>query len=381
MKRWTGAFLLAAAVACGSQGDPARPAGARADSPRGGVSIAEPTRGEYAVVSRGVDFFVAPRADAAHFRLRREPRAADPSEDFAAGAVVKVLGARAGWVEVENQGTDELAAQHCLSGIGALDAFHLRVFVRAGAIAPVLARRYTRTYPDGTAVDLLPGLPLGGLGARGRHLSKRAFGTLHLDLPGELVGRSYAAARAPGVAATFRTAAEQAEQIESQETLSSDAHLSAGPHTVVIDGAMMARLRPAAKGILVELADPCARLTALAARSDVGVFGIGGGKAVGYGAKGYGRVTDHDTRYLYPGVALFWEDGSPAGTARAEREYDLWQEHPTRKELACVVHDLLEPGDPNGPNEAERRARPRAATEIVLCFRYDETGYRRNPAD
>ncbi len=332
------------------------------------------------MVSRGVDFFVAPRADAAHFRLRREPRTADPSEDFAAGAVVKVLGTRAGWVEVENQGTGELAAQHCVSGIGALDAFHLRLFVRAGAIAPVLARRYTRTYPDGTAVDLLPGLPLGGLGARGRHLSKRSFGMVHLDLPGELVGRSYPAARAPGVAATFRIAAEKAEKVESKDVLTGDAHLSAGPHTVVTDSAMMARLRPAATGILVELADPCAHFTALARRADVGPFGIGG-KMVELGAMGYGRSTDHDTRYLYPGVALFWEDGSPAGTARAEREYDFWEPHPTRKELACVVHDLLDPGNPNGPNEAARRARPRAVTEIVLCFRYDETGYRPNHGD
>ncbi|HEU5059684.1 MAG TPA: hypothetical protein VFU21_24300 [Kofleriaceae bacterium] len=369
----TGLLLAAAALstACGGGegASPTRSSGAPARA-----AIAAPRAGEYAVVSPAVDFFAAPRRGALHFRARAEPRSADPGQDFAEGVVLRVRGSRGGWIEVENPSLAEVSARHCREALGGLDPFELRFFVPADALAAVVTRRFRKTYADGTAVDLMPGMPLGGAAAGGKQVSRRAFGLLTVDLPPDAVGRSYPAAGA-GLAGQFRRAAERAASVESDQVLAGGARLRAGPHDVVTAVATTTLPRKVAGGLVVTLADPCARVTARAAPDDIGAFGIGGaGGALADTMEGH--LTDHDTRYLYPGVALFWEDGSPAGTARAPRRYDLWRRHPTRQELACIVHDLLHPSRTMAPNEPAARDRPRAPTELTLCFRHDDTKYR-----
>ncbi|HEY8142036.1 MAG TPA: hypothetical protein VIG06_05170 [Kofleriaceae bacterium] len=378
MTQPTGLMLVAAALAaaCGS-GAPAE-RGSRPGSAAAGAreAIAGPRRGEYAVVSHGADFYLAPRENAVHFRAQKEPRTTDATEDFATGVVLRVLGARDGWVEVENPGDEEVEAQHCREALGGLYPFRLHFFVREDALGLVVARRVSQKYPDGTSVDLMPGLPLGRAAPARRHTSRREFGALRLELAAGSVGRSYAPATAD-VAKRFRTAAKAAEEDsgEGKDILTGDATLHAGPHEIVTGKPAYATARRVAGGLLVDLVDPCAAITALARADDVGMFGIGGvGGRLTDQIEGY--VTDHDSRYLYPGVALFWEDGSPAGEARTARRYDYWRRHPTRQELACIVHDLLRPGSTMAPNAPEARDRPRVPTEITICFRYDDTKYR-----
>lgn len=325
------------------------------------------------MVSAAVDYHAAPREDALRFRAQREPRSSDPAEDAARGVVLRVLGVQGGWVEVENPGSDEVAAHHCRDPLAGLDPFRLRFFVSADALAPVLARRFTHRYPDGTAIDLLPGLPLGG-GPPGMQTSRRAFGSLTARLPPAAIALSYPAAPAPAVA-RFRQAADAAASAEGSEIVIGGARLRAGPHSVVTGQAIAATPRRTGGAVLIDLADRCALVTARAAPEDVGAFGIGGAAVAG-GTQMEGHVTDHDSRYLYPGVELFWEDGSPAGTARSARRYDHWRPHAVRRELACIVHDLLRPSATLAPNEPAARDRPRAPTELTLCFRYEDTRYR-----
>jgi hypothetical protein len=143
--------------------------------------------------------------------------------------------------------------------------------------------------------------------------------------------------------------------------------------------AIQVRSKPTPAGALVELDDLCSRVTALAKPDDVGAFAMGNNLMGALSGMGGGGVSDSDTRYLYPKTALFWEDGKPAGEARESRQYDLWHQHPTRPELACIVHDLIQPSDTISPNEPPDRApaHARLPTELTLCFRYADTNYRR----
>ena len=316
--------------------------------------------GAFVVVSHATTFHAAAADDGIRFRAQSGPPPTDAAEDAAGGVVLRVRAASAGWVEVTNPAE---AKGHCGRALDEIEPFELHFFVPAAALVPVVARPYRAAYPDGTSIELRPGLPLGPPDAAGRFPALRPEARLELALPTDAVARGYA-----GPAPAFAPAAPVPDDAP---VLIGGARLTVGPHAVVPRAAMAVRATPRGAGTLVELADDCSKMTALAAPADVGMYGMGAeGGAPGYAIGG--GVTDHDTRYLYPGTALFWADGTPAGQARAERHYDLWHRHPTRPELACIVHDLGEPRDLLGPNE-DHEATP---TELTLCFRYAESNYR-----
>lgn len=363
--------VAALAFGCGrGDGAPASAPATRAQAAAGG-----PRGGDYAVVSHAAPYFIAARADATSFRAQTEPRVPEPEADAAAGIVLRVISARDGWVEVENPSTVELAT-HCRGALDELDPFKLRFFVREDALAWVVTRRYTETYPDGTRIDLMPGLPLGPPDGAGRLPGLRRAVKLLLAMPAGAAGRSYTAPT-PDLAKSFEVD-EEAPWPDDAKGVIGEARLTIGPHELVMRQSDMLVARPTKGGWLVDYRDDCARVTARAQQDEVGMFGVGGDAVEAIDGFGGGGVTDHDTRYLYPGVALFWHDGTPAGEAREQRSYDLWRSHPTRKELACIDHDLAEPWDTLAPQRTEEgeAAGPRPVTFVTLCFRYEDTNYR-----
>lgn len=330
--------------------------------------------GAYVVVSHAATFHASAATGGLGFRAQSDPPLADAAEDAAGGVVLRVRSAKDGWTEVENPTPAELGG-HCRGALEEIAPFRLRFFVPAEALDRVVARPVHERYPDGTAIDLLPGLPLGPPDGAGREPAWREGMTLLLALPADAVARGYAAPTPE----TIRAFAVPSDELpEDAPVLIGGARLTVGPHVVETHQAMSVRARPTAKGVLVDLADACSKLTALAKPEDLGVFGYGGPSGTMSSASA-GAVTDTDTRFLYPGTALFWADGTPAGEAREERSYDLWHHHPTRKDLACIVHDLAHPEDTFGPNQPPERAPPHPPrpTELTLCFRYADTNFRR----
>ena len=338
--------------------------------------------GAYVVVSHASTFHASAATDGIRFRAQTDPPLADAAEDAAGGVVLRVRSVENGWAEVENPAPAELGG-HCRGALEEIAPFRLRFYVPAEALDRVVARPVHERYPDGTSIDLLPGLPLGTPDGAGREPAWRSNVTLHLALPADAVARGYAAP-APETIRAF--AVPPGELPEDAPVLIGGARLTVGPHVVETHQAMSVRAHPIAEGVLVELADACSKLTALAKPEDIGPFGYGGPPgSMAYGASGH--VTDHDTRYLYPGTALFWADGTPAGEARAERSYDLWHRGTTRKDLACIVHDSRAPRTPSVPTSRPsarrrtRRSRPSSRSASATPTRISASEHaRRTPS-
>src|SRR5262249_7556764 len=152
-----------------------------------------------------------------------------------------------GWVEVENPTAAELTG-HCRGALDELSPFRLHFFVPAEALDRVVARPVHETYPDGTRIDLLPGLPLGPKGAAGRSTAWRTEATIRLELPAAAVGRGYAAPTPETIRAFAVTPGDVPE---GAPVLIGGARLTVGPHVVETHNALSVRARPTAAGVLV----------------------------------------------------------------------------------------------------------------------------------
>src|SRR5690349_3718109 len=121
---------LVVALALAACGHPSRAPEVVGPAPRpAAASAAGPKVGEYVVVSHAARFFSAADEGRPSFRAQTAPAKDDATADAADGIVLRVLGARAGWVEVENPAAADLPG-HCQQALGELDAFHLHFFVR-----------------------------------------------------------------------------------------------------------------------------------------------------------------------------------------------------------------------------------------------------------
>src|SRR5215470_14469061 len=209
----------------------------------GGAGLAP---GAYVVVSHAATFHAAAAPDGIRFRAQKDPPRADAAEDAAGGVVLRVRSTRDGWAEVENPTAAEVTG-HCRGALDELSPFRLRFFVPVEALDRVVARPVHDIYPDGTRIDLLPGLPLGPPDAAGRERAWRADATLLLALPADAVARGYAAPTPE----TIRTFAVKPDELpEDAPVLIGGARLTVGPHVVETRDALAVRARRTGAGVL-----------------------------------------------------------------------------------------------------------------------------------
>jgi hypothetical protein len=236
-------------------------------------------------------------------------------------------------------------------GVRALESLRLRVFARADAAVPVTTRPVRLAWPDGTAVDLAPGVPLFD---RDGDRWRAGLGSVALEvaLPADAVGRSYAAGEPFGLAARGVAFVGDAEVRAGALRLGSGRLL---PTSGLPVPALFAReTRPAGKDVVARFDLGCGRVTARIAASSVGRLEAEPPEPTAARAEPpAGRLR------VVAGATAYWPDGAVAG--RADEEMAFHREVPSdHPHLRCLQRPLRH------VRRGEQRIDPR--NRLVLCF-------------
>ncbi len=113
--------------------------------------------GRYTLVRRGAWLWAAP--DQERYRAR-DPLFNSDKGLVADVTVWRVVGEKAGWVQVENLPGNRPAG-HCYRGERGLDEVRLRLWVQRMDLAPVTIGRFSATWGDGSHIILDPGISVG----------------------------------------------------------------------------------------------------------------------------------------------------------------------------------------------------------------------------
>ncbi len=228
-------------------------------------------------------------ADGTTLRTRADDQASGVI--VAAGATLRRVRARAGWIELE---TMPASARQCAPVIAPPRGMRLRFFVRPASIAPVLADRLSLSGPSG-ALAVSPGVP--GRGSEvfpaGLRITLSTAPALALEHPAPQVARPTQSAErlAPGT----RAALPDGATVE----------VTRDPPVYVLSR------RATGEGARVLVAMPCARFEAVVAESAVL-------PALDLEIDDHGDDSPGARWVLRADARLRWTDGSPAGRSVAE---------------------------------------------------------------
>lgn len=313
-------------------------------------------------MKRSAFLYAAPDASA---ERARDPWSREHAVRLGPFWPMRYLGERDGFVQVATLPSTR-RGDHCYGT--PLSGLDLRLYVRTEDIAPVVARRTTKSFPDGASVTLVPGV---GLTPRGRNQYDAHVpgATVRLTLepdevarryrPGDAIeiGRMVNALLAPGgrldLARNVRLAAEppsrRARRSRVVDFTNDDGGSSGGEPSratlaVEADATSGNRIRATVR---TECLEATGYLRARDLTTDRPARSV--------------RDVGRRGQSLRPGAALYWPDGSPAGRAseRAALEGDITPRGPH----LCFAHPL--------------RSVPRPDADAALTLCVDRTSVSR----
>lgn len=205
----------------------------------------------YVVVALGGPLYEAPDSRAPTVPLLASEAARSPWG--AAFATFRVLREQNGWAEIETLGGP--GDGHCAVALPELEAFRLRLYVPARAIAPVNTREVTQRFADGTSIALARGVPLEPLPGTGLFRARFGGHSAVVRVPTADVGTRYLMSETP--------AHTPAHHVLSGAAVASASAVLGQTGRLEGDGEdllVYARRELSAAELLVEVRPPCARL-------------------------------------------------------------------------------------------------------------------------
>lgn len=303
----------------------------------------------------GVSRYVLLKREAVLYRTPNEEDEAFASIGYKIGesppvTTFRVVSEQGGWLKVENlPGLDKDNPAVCAPlhepGLGQLK---LQLFVKRESLHPVLTKAVRQDFENGSRLELLPGLGMVAPDENDLRLIHRPRVSLAAAITDDVIGLSYS------IAPPFPTRDEVAGPLNAVSIDTLDSGGVTFGNGITISGLNNLRVTPLSEsdGVhLVELQRDCVRVRAMATKlSPIGSEGMLG-STVDTGDPSV------EAQVAKVGAAIFWRDGSLAGSVVA---YDLVLGHETEPagETRCFQHELRD--------NTEERVKLRPAIE--LCF-------------
>ena len=311
---------------------------------------------EHVLVPRDAHLYAAPSEDAERVR---DPWGREHGGALGRFMAMRFVAERDGWVEVATSSGGR-ASDHCYAPIAALEGIDVRFFVRERDVAEVVARTVTKTLPGGGSITLVAGV---GLTPRGRNQYDAHVpgATVRVSLdpsevaqryrPGDRIeiGRRVNALLASGARVVLgrgstlvveRAPRTRRARSSVVDFTSDDAPEAAGPpratFAVETDGSAGARVRATVRTECLEAVGQVSSRDLTTDRPPRPASEL--------------RRTGSAVR---PGAALYWPDGSRAGTAAGR--LSLTGRVTPRGPNLCFDHPL------------RPMARPSADDTLTLC--------------
>jgi hypothetical protein len=290
------AFSLLLLAGCAREPS-ARQAPSAASAPATATTAAAPPAppAKFVLARFGLPLYSRPEASALVQAERSDTEPVEYADPY------RFVAEHGDFVELESLGDGEDA--HC-TWSGSFEGVRVRFFVRRADLVALVTRAFDASWPNGTAISLLPGVPLEATGGGAYSVGANGF-RFPLALPGDTVG------------ITYQVAAHVPEAVQPRY-VQRDAPMRFGDGLVPIEiqnaNTYVYREAKHEAGLLVELRSRCARLTVLVAPSAIHT----GDPPEAIGLEPAPPRQLQPDRWRAPaGTTLYWPDGSAAGSVVA----------------------------------------------------------------
>jgi len=304
--RLTIAFVVVSASTAAVADDRVAPDGASADDKLVGTVLVWHDAALYTEPSDD-----APAIHAASMAARRD--------SVGHAMPMRVVGSAQGtFVEVEPADVDCTASRLATSD----DIAKLHFYVKRADLAPVIAKPYTKTYGDGTRVELKPGVPVVAT-AGGAYAIALRGNAITVELPGAVVAHAYTPERAKAAVALGDRAYDIAER----------ATITLGDKPVALERRRASNVERRGDTTLALFESKCATLAvAVPTKSVHAIDDDGDEGAVVSGGSNVGALEMRDEDYIPAGTLLT----TPKGRQVAAVAKPIYLASRPRGKLACV---------------------------------------------